>query len=131
MDINECMDQNRFKQIIKNNLEIVLPMMFKSHNIELATIIGIEEKKININLLHKMNAKSLQSLMRDELVKLKLADNKRHILNILVNFFKSHQLIEDELNYLKQINEEATRMLSSCKSNGNLQNVQRCILKLQ
>ena len=51
--INECMDQNRFKQIIKNNVEIVLPMMFKRHNIELATIIGVGEKKININLLIK------------------------------------------------------------------------------
>jgi len=109
-EIIACSSQQDYKRIIKNHTEIILPMMYRRHTIELATVIGVGEKKINIKLLYKANAKGLIDLMKNELVKLRLVDNRRHILNMLVNFFKSHQLIEDELIYLKTISEEAPRL---------------------
>jgi hypothetical protein len=78
--------------------------------LEIATVLGISENRINLNLLYSSNALQLQMIMMNFIIKLKIIEEKRAILNILINFFKDQKMVEKEFNSIVRMYREAPRL---------------------
>jgi hypothetical protein len=95
---------------IRDTCDVVIKQLINRHKLEIATVLGISANRINLNLLYSSNALQLQMVMNNYISKLKIIEDKRTILNILVNFFKNQKMVEIEFNATMRMYREAPRL---------------------
>ncbi len=108
-NINYCIEQDEFAELINDSIEIEVDNMMRRHSYELASLLHIGENTMNLKLLNSVNIIQFKTLLQNVISKMEIRTERRNILNIIANFFKDQSLIETELNHLKFVKQKSKK----------------------
>jgi hypothetical protein len=110
-NINYCIEQDEFAELINDSIEIEVDNMMRRHSYELASLLHIGENTMNLKLLNSVNIIQFKTLLQNVISKMEIRTERRNILNIIANFFKDQSLIETELNHLKFVKQKSKKLV--------------------
>jgi len=110
-NINYCIEQDEFAELINDSIEIEVDNMMRRHSYELASLLHIGENTMNLKLLNSVNIIQFKTLLQNVISKMEIRTERRNILNIIANFFKDQSLIETEPNLLKFVKQKSKKLV--------------------